>query len=98
MFENELFCCLQNALNKLVFIPFTVLLAIFILSLYFLLPETKGKTIEEITAGFEKKKTHSTSIDTKPTLTGSELGQDTKPGLQDYPAAGKYQSCDVTPL
>ena len=42
----------KNALEELVFLPYTVLLAIFIVYLYKFLPETKGKTFEEISASF----------------------------------------------
>ena len=45
-------CFFQNALKNLVFIPFTCLILFFFIFLFKFLPETKNKTIEEITAMF----------------------------------------------
>merc|ERR1719419_615937 len=46
---------LQGALKELVFVPFTCLTAIFFIFLIIFLPETKGKTFEEISALFSKR-------------------------------------------
>lgn len=48
------FIPLSNALRNFVFLPFTVLLIIFFAFTYFKLPETKNRTIEEVTALFKK--------------------------------------------
>ena len=42
----------QDELGELVFLPYTAFLAFFFVFLYKTLPETKGKTFEEITALF----------------------------------------------
>ncbi|KAL3862010.1 hypothetical protein ACJMK2_008015 [Sinanodonta woodiana] len=49
------FPILQNVSNQYSFIPFVVLLAVFWLYTLLKVPETKGKTIEEITALFQEK-------------------------------------------
>ena len=48
-----IFPTLQSWLGALVFIPFSVLLALFWLFTYHLVPETKGKTVEQIVEGFQ---------------------------------------------
>lgn len=48
------FIPLTKALGNLVFLPFTILLILFYVFVYFKLPETKNKTIEEVTAIFKK--------------------------------------------
>lgn len=48
------FIPMSNALGHYVFLPFTVLLILFFLFTYFKLPETKNRTIEEVTALFKK--------------------------------------------
>ncbi|XP_013174021.1 PREDICTED: glucose transporter type 1-like isoform X1 [Papilio xuthus] len=48
------FIPLTNLLGNLVFLPFTILLIFFYVFVYFKLPETKNKTIEEVTAVFKK--------------------------------------------
>ena len=47
---------LESSLETLVFLPYTCLLAFFIVFLYYTLPETKGKTFEEISALFGANK------------------------------------------
>lgn len=48
------FIPMSEALGNYVFLPFTVLLIIFFVFTYFKLPETKNRTIEEVTALFKK--------------------------------------------
>lgn len=48
------FIPMSDALGNYVFLPFTVLLILFFLFTYFKLPETKNRTIEEVTALFKK--------------------------------------------
>jgi len=48
------FLPLQEALHGNVFIIFTILLALFVLFVYKKVPETKNKTIEEITSMFRQ--------------------------------------------
>jgi len=48
------FPALLSALDKLVFIPFTVFVFIFFWLIFFFLPETKGRTVDEISALFGK--------------------------------------------
>ncbi|XP_032515601.1 glucose transporter type 1-like isoform X1 [Danaus plexippus] len=48
------FIPLSDALGNFVFLPFTVLLIFFFAFTYFKLPETKNRTIEEVTAIFKK--------------------------------------------
>ncbi|CAK1579609.1 unnamed protein product [Parnassius mnemosyne] len=48
------FIPLTNVLNNLVFLPFTILLIFFYVFVYFKLPETKNRTVEEVTAEFKK--------------------------------------------
>ena len=45
---------LQEAMGGYVFIIFTILLALFVLFVYLKVPETKNKTIEEITSMFRQ--------------------------------------------
>lgn len=47
------FIPMKDALGEWVFIPFTVLLILFFLFTYFFLPETKNRTVEEVTADFK---------------------------------------------
>ncbi|XP_049871014.1 glucose transporter type 1-like [Pectinophora gossypiella] len=47
------FIPMNDALGDYVFIPFTILLVLFFIFTYFKLPETKNKTIEEVTALFK---------------------------------------------
>lgn len=47
------FIPMKDALDVWVFIPFTVLLILFFLFTYFFLPETKNRTVEEVTAEFK---------------------------------------------
>ncbi|KAL4716286.1 hypothetical protein ACJJTC_014766 [Scirpophaga incertulas] len=47
------FIPLSDALGNYVFLPYTVLLFLFFIFTYFKLPETKNKTIEEVTALFK---------------------------------------------
>ncbi len=56
----------QRELKELVFLPFTALLLIFFLFLFFTLPETKGKSVDEITAILTKGKHSSGKDDTPP--------------------------------
>lgn len=48
------FIPMSEALGDYVFLPYTVLLIFFFIYTYFKLPETKNKTIEEVTALFKK--------------------------------------------
>ncbi|XP_030020240.2 glucose transporter type 1 isoform X2 [Manduca sexta] len=48
------FIPMSDALGNFVFLPFTVLLILFFAFTYFKLPETKNRTIEEVTALFKK--------------------------------------------
>merc|ERR1712107_181464 len=48
------FAPLQEALGAYVFIIFMIIQLLFILYVYFIVPETKNRTIEEITAKFRK--------------------------------------------
>lgn len=48
------FIYLSDALGNYVFLPFTVLLILFFVFTYFMLPETKNRSIEEVTALFKK--------------------------------------------
>jgi SP family facilitated glucose transporter-like MFS transporter 1 len=48
------FLSLQEALGGNVFIIFTILLALFVLFVYKKVPETKNKTIEEISSMFRQ--------------------------------------------
>merc|ERR1719394_2341393 len=48
------FAPLQEALGAYVFIIFMIIQLFFILYVYFVVPETKNRTIEEITAKFRK--------------------------------------------
>ncbi|CAH2040761.1 unnamed protein product, partial [Iphiclides podalirius] len=48
------FIPLTKVLGNLVFLPFTILLILFYVFVYFKLPETKNKTIDEVTAIFKK--------------------------------------------
>ena len=61
----------QDELGELVFLPYTAFLAFFFLFLYKTLPETKGKTFEEISAIFSKDKNTMTP-------SGESLGSDNK--------------------
>jgi MFS transporter, SP family, solute carrier family 2 (facilitated glucose transporter), member 1 len=47
------FIPMSDALGNFVFLPYTVLLVLFFIFTYFKLPETKNKTIEEVTALFK---------------------------------------------
>lgn len=47
------FIPMSDALGNYVFLPYTVLLILFFIFTYFKLPETKNKTIEEVTALFK---------------------------------------------
>lgn len=50
-------CCysiLQDICGPYVFIIFTVLLLLFFIFTYFKVPETKGRTFDEISAGFRR--------------------------------------------
>lgn len=52
---NYFFCSLVKQLTgPYVFIIFTVLLLIFFVFTYFKVPETKGRTFDEIAAGFRQ--------------------------------------------
>ncbi|CAG5125327.1 unnamed protein product, partial [Candidula unifasciata] len=55
------FPSLQEALKDYTFLPFTVLLVLFFLYTYFVVPETKGKTFEEVTALWRKNPNRVTS-------------------------------------
>lgn len=48
------FVSMLNGLENFVFLPFTVLLILFFVFCYFKLPETKNRSIEEVTALFKK--------------------------------------------
>lgn len=48
-----IFIPMNDALKDYVFIPFTILLLLFFIFVYFKLPETKNKSIEEVTARFK---------------------------------------------
>lgn len=48
------FIPMSEALENYVFIPYTVLLILFFIFTYYKLPETKNKTVEEVTALFKK--------------------------------------------
>lgn len=48
------FIPMSDALHNFVFLPFTGLLILFFIFVYFKLPETKNRTIEEVTALFKK--------------------------------------------
>ncbi|KAM3959775.1 glucose transporter type 1 isoform 1-T2 [Aphomia sociella] len=48
------FIPMSEALKNFVFLPYTVLLVLFFVFTYFKLPETKNRTIEEVTALFKK--------------------------------------------
>lgn len=48
------FIPMSSALGNYVFIPYTVLLILFYIFTYFKMPETKNRTIEEVTALFKK--------------------------------------------
>ncbi|XP_075976294.1 glucose transporter type 1-like isoform X2 [Anticarsia gemmatalis] len=48
------FIPMSNALGNFVFLPYTFLLILFFTFTYFKLPETKNRTIEEVTALFKK--------------------------------------------
>lgn len=48
------FIPMADALGNYVFLPFTALLVLFFIFVYFKLPETKNRTIEEVTALFKK--------------------------------------------
>ena len=61
----------QGWLGELVFLPYTAFLAFFFVFLYKTLPETKGKTFEEISAIFSKDKNAVTP-------SGDSLGLDSK--------------------
>ncbi|VDK84426.1 unnamed protein product [Cylicostephanus goldi] len=50
------FLSLNNALAQYSFLVFTALLSFFIFFTWRFVPETKGKTVEEITATFDKRK------------------------------------------
>lgn len=54
--NNCLFCCvpLQVLCGPYVFIIFTVLLLLFFIFTYFKVPETKGRTFDEIASGFHQ--------------------------------------------
>lgn len=49
------FSCLQDAITYYSFVPFIGALIIFIVFTYFKVPETKGRTIEDITAMFKSR-------------------------------------------
>ena len=49
-------------MGELVFVPFTCLLVIFFIFLFIYLPETKGKTFEEIATLFAGQKTTKLSL------------------------------------
>ncbi|GFO26825.1 solute carrier family 2 facilitated glucose transporter member 1 protein [Plakobranchus ocellatus] len=51
-----LFPLLQSGIEDFVFLPFTVLLALFVTFTFLRVPETKGKTFEEITSIWREKK------------------------------------------
>lgn len=51
-----LFPLLQSGIKDYVFLPFTVFLALFVTFTFFKVPETKGKTFEEITALWRRRK------------------------------------------
>ncbi|XP_041989024.1 glucose transporter type 1-like isoform X2 [Aricia agestis] len=48
------FIYMSNALGNFVFLPYTVLLILFFIFTYLKLPETKNRTIDEVTALFKK--------------------------------------------
>lgn len=48
------FISMSEALGNYVFLPYTVLLILFFTFQYFMMPETKNRTIEEVTALFKK--------------------------------------------
>ncbi|GFS18430.1 solute carrier family 2 facilitated glucose transporter member 1 protein [Elysia marginata] len=60
-----LFPILQSGIKDYVFLPFTVLLALFVTFTFFKVPETKGKTYEEITGLWRSGKSSSDSSATK---------------------------------
>ena len=45
----------QENIKPYTFVPFTVMVLLFWLFTYYFLPETKGRTINDIMKGFEKK-------------------------------------------
>ncbi|CAH1788379.1 unnamed protein product [Owenia fusiformis] len=73
---------LQAGLKTFSFVPFSVITLLCFIFLFIYLPETKNKTIEEISAGFKKRKGYTDSIDniiTEGNGTHSSTTLDTKP-------------------
>lgn len=50
------FSMLQKALGDYTFVPFSVLLLLFVLFTFFFVPETKNKTFEEVSGMWKKDK------------------------------------------
>ena len=53
---------LQKLIKPYTFVPFIVLVLLFWLFTYFFVPETKGRTVNDIMKGFEKQSYGATDI------------------------------------
>lgn len=70
-----LFPFIVKNLGNLCFVPFLVVCVVSALFLGFTLPETKGKTLAEITSEFEKKNAASTNKEDHPRVAEYQLGK-----------------------
>ncbi|BFZ16244.1 hypothetical protein BsWGS_19283 [Bradybaena similaris] len=74
-----IFPSLQEALTDYTFLPFTVLLVLFFLYTFFVAPETKGKTFEEVTSLWRKNPNSARSSPLEKVLAENAGRTDTKP-------------------